>query len=118
MSDSTTRGGVARLTHDIGGEVDDGQHDEGGHLGRWIALLERVPVPIVNNASATNMESGAEIPTETPWMAPEKHHEEYDNESGHRPHGCDPQGHTQPLLDVRKNLEVELDKRGLYQPQR
>lgn len=48
------RGGVAGLTHDIGGEVDNGEHDEGGHLGRWIALLERVPVPTVSNASVMN----------------------------------------------------------------
>lgn len=56
MSDPATRGDVARLTHNIGGEVDDGQYDEGGHLGRWIALLERVPILAVSNASTMGVE--------------------------------------------------------------
>lgn len=67
-------------------------------------------------AVVTYIQRGAEIPIETPRMAPEKHHEKHHDEPGHCPKGRDPQRHAQPLLDVREDLEVELDERGLDQP--
>lgn len=46
------------LTHHIGGEIDDGQYDEGSHFSSWITLFEWVPVWPRQWCTQENVEEG------------------------------------------------------------
>lgn len=49
---------------------------------------------LVSGVRRRTLKRECEIPTETPRMAPEYHHEKYNDEPGNSPGGCNPQGHT------------------------